>query len=55
MKKSSAALLSIICLLTGIILGFLIAPAKGGIGNNCGNTTHNHYRLPDSDEETQSK
>ena len=45
MKKSTAALVSIICLLGGIILGFLIAPVKEGIGNNCGNTTHNHYKL----------
>ena len=55
MKKSTAALLSIICLLAGAILGFLIAPAKGGIGNNCGNTTHNNYKFSDSEEATEDE
>lgn len=49
MKKSTAALVSVICLLAGIILGFLIAPIKEGIGNHCGNTTNNHYKF--SEEE----
>ncbi len=50
MKKSTAVLVSAICLLGGcIILGFLIAPVKEGIGNHCGNTTSNHYKF--SEEE----
>jgi phosphotransferase system glucose/maltose/N-acetylglucosamine-specific IIC component len=42
MKKFTKILISIICLLTGIIIGFLISPIKGGIGNNAGNT-FNYY------------
>jgi len=38
MTKISKILLPIICLLTGIIIGFLISPVKGGFGNNSGNT-----------------
>ncbi len=51
MKKSNATLLSMICLLAGIILGFLIAPAQGGIGN----TTHNNYKFSDSQEENETE
>ncbi|SHK97875.1 hypothetical protein SAMN02745136_03783 [Anaerocolumna jejuensis DSM 15929] len=43
MKKSVAILVSIICLLTGVILGFFLSPVKYGIGNNSGNTTNNYY------------
>ncbi|MGN6712540.1 hypothetical protein [Anaerocolumna jejuensis] len=43
MKKSTAAFVSLICLLTGVILGFILSPVKYGIGNNSGNTTNNYY------------
>lgn len=49
MKKSTAALVSVICLLAGIILGFLIVPIKEGIGNHYANATNNHYKF--SEEE----
>jgi hypothetical protein len=38
MNKRTGILLSIIGLLSGIIIGFLMAPIKGGIGNNSGNS-----------------
>lgn len=44
MKKLTAILISIICLLTGILLGFMISPVKQGFGNNCGNTTNYNHK-----------
>lgn len=55
MKKSTVALLSVICLLAGTVLGFLIAPAKAGVGNNCGNTTHNNYKFFDSETDSEEE
>lgn len=39
MKKSTCALVSALCFLTGVIVGFVFAPSKNGvsIGNNSGN------------------
>lgn len=51
MKKMSKILLPITCLLTGIVIGFLISPAKGGFGNNSGNT-NNYYG--DKKEDTEN-
>ena len=44
MKKSTAILISTICFLSGIIIGFLFAPIKKGIsiGNNSGNNNGNN-------------
>jgi hypothetical protein len=50
--KKSEAILSILCgFLFGIVLGFLFAPIKKGIGNNSGNTTNNNYDHSDELEE----
>ena len=40
MKRSTAFLLAALTLMTGMVLGFLFSPVKGGIhiGNNSGNT-----------------
>jgi|WetSurMetagenome_2_1015567.scaffolds.fasta_scaffold303060_1 hypothetical protein len=38
MKKSTVFAISTICLLFGIIFGFLLSPVKHGIGNDSGNT-----------------
>ncbi len=53
MKKSEIVLLSICSFLTGMVLGFLLAPIKKGIemGNNCGNTTNHNYGGVDDFEE----
>lgn len=51
MKKITGILLAFTCLLTGIVIGFLISPAKGGFGNNAGNT-FNYYG--DKKEELES-
>ena len=41
MKRSTAFLFAALTLMTGMVLGFLFSPVKGGIsiGNNNGNTT----------------
>jgi hypothetical protein len=41
-KKPTGALLALLCLFAGIIIGFLLSPAKRGIqiGNNSGNTIY---------------
>ena len=45
MKKSTAFFLCVITFLSGIILGFMMAPAKQGFGNHSGNTRNikNYY------------
>lgn len=50
MSKKTGILLSIISLLSGIIIGFLIAPMKGGIGNNSGNS---HYYYGNEEEKKE--
>jgi hypothetical protein len=52
MKKSVACAISLICLLSGIILGFLFSPVKHGIdvGNNSGNNSGNNYHTGKKDE-----
>ena len=50
MQKSTGILAAVACFLGGIIIGFLIAPAKQGI--YCGNHSGNVYGgepLPDED------
>lgn len=41
--KDNQKLLGLSCFLGGIVVGFLIAPIKGGMyfGNNCGNQVSN--------------
>lgn len=41
MKRSTAFLFAALTLMTGMVLGFLFSPVKGGIGNNCGNNNGN--------------
>ena len=48
MSKKQTILLSITFFLTGVVFGFLLAPIKQGIGNNCGNN-YNYYK--DKEEE----
>lgn len=43
MKKSTAFLLTNVCFLLGIVIGFLLSPAKKGFGNNSGNNTNYYY------------
>jgi hypothetical protein len=40
MKNKKYLCIGIISFLTGIIIGFFIAPIKQGIGNNSGNTNY---------------
>jgi hypothetical protein len=40
MDKKRGFLISLICFLTGVIVGFIISPVKQGMGNNCGNSYH---------------
>ena len=54
MKKMTGILLAITCFFAGIVLGFLISPAKGGFGNNCGNT-NNYYDDKKEDLENPEK
>lgn len=53
MRKFTAFLISVICLLTGIILGFLLSPVKFGLGNNSGNTTNNNYNKKEQEEQSK--
>lgn len=43
MRKREIFTLSALAFSMGIVVGFLISPAKKGFGNNCGNTTNNFY------------
>jgi hypothetical protein len=53
MKKREIFTLSALAFSVGIVLGFLVAPAKNGVGNNSGNTTNNYYaKKPSTDEES---
>lgn len=47
MKRGTGILLAIACFFAGAFLGFLVAPAKHGFGNNSGNT--NNYYNDDKD------
>ncbi len=40
MRTSTASLTALLAFLGGILLGFLLAPIRRGIGNNCGNHIH---------------
>ena len=39
MRKSTGILLALLSFFVGLTAGYLFSP-KGGIGNNCGNTTY---------------
>lgn len=43
MRKREFFTLSALAFSMGIVLGFLISPAKNGFGNNGGNTINNYY------------
>ncbi|HHV09805.1 MAG TPA: hypothetical protein GXX75_05960 [Clostridiales bacterium] len=53
MKKSEIIFLSVCAFLSGLVLGFLIAPIKKGleIGNNSGNTNNYYGDNEKQDEE----
>jgi hypothetical protein len=38
--KKTGVIIAVISFLCGVIAGFLLAPIKLGIGNNCGNNYH---------------
>ena len=44
MNKSTAILFSTSMFLLGILIGFLFAPAKGGINWNIGSNNGNEYK-----------
>lgn len=48
MKKREIFTLTVLAFFAGIVFGFLISPAKKGIGNECGNTINNYYDKKDS-------
>ncbi len=50
MKDKKSLCIPIIFFLSGIIIGFFIAPMKNGIGNNCGN---NNYYTGETDKESE--
>lgn len=43
MRKREIFTLSALAFSMGIVVGFLISPAKKGFGNNAGNTINNFY------------
>ena len=49
MQKSTVILTAMVCFLSGVILGFLVAPAKKGI--YCGNHNGNVYKSGEESEE----
>ncbi|BCJ98329.1 hypothetical protein [Anaerocolumna chitinilytica] len=51
MRKPTVFFISVICLLSGIILGFLLSPVKFGLGNDCGNTTNNYYNKKEQEQQ----
>ena len=53
MDKNKNILIMIICLFGGIIIGFLLAPIKQGIGNNCGNQ-HYYNKNPKNTEDNDA-
>jgi len=50
MKKREIITLSALAFSMGVVLGFLIAPAKNGFGNNERNITNNYYINEDPTE-----
>ncbi|MBT2682278.1 hypothetical protein [Bacillus sp. ISL-37] len=51
MKKREIFTLSAFTFTMGIVLGFLISPAKNGFGNNSGNNIKNvYYSHPSKDD-----
>ena len=50
MNNSTAVLTSILCLMTGVVIGLVCSPAKNGIGNNNGNHTYNNCTFPPREE-----
>ena len=50
MNKWTGILLAFASFFAGMVLGFLIAPVKAGLGNNSGNTTNNHYYKSEESE-----
>lgn len=53
MRKRELFTLSALAFSMGIVLGFLISPAKNGFGNNSGNNIKNYYYIkPSKDDES---
>lgn len=51
--KKEVFTLSALAFSMGIIIGFLISPAKNGLGNNSGKTINNYYgKKPSTDDES---
>lgn len=55
MKRSEKFLFGTCMFFMGMVLGFLIAPMKNGIGNNCGNSVKNYYGLEACEEPKEEK
>jgi hypothetical protein len=52
MEKKTWVLISIICFLSGLVLGVFAGVIKHGIGNNSGNTTNYYGKDFKEDENT---
>jgi hypothetical protein len=53
MRNREIFMLSALTFSMGIVMGFLISPAKNGFGNNSGNTTNHYYqKKPAADDES---
>lgn len=55
MKKRTGFMLSIVFLLLGIIIGFLVGPIKQGFGNNNGNSNVYNYNNTPKNENAGSE
>ncbi|WNF24892.1 hypothetical protein [Mesobacillus jeotgali] len=54
MRKNEVFTYTALAFSIGIVLGFLISPAKNGFGNNSGNNIKNYYyNNPLGDNETK--
>ncbi|WP_170311687.1 hypothetical protein [Vallitalea okinawensis] len=53
MKKREIFMLSTLTFFMGIVFGFLISPAKNGIGNNAGNNITYHGKQDSTIEEAE--
>lgn len=52
-ERKEKMLIAMTCLFAGMVIGFLIAPIKGGI--ECGNNSGNHYKENDFEKEENVK
>lgn len=55
MKKSGIFTYTALAFSMGMVLGFLISPAKNGFGNNSGNNIKNYYyNNPSAEDDTNN-